>query len=623
MENYWELNNVLPNLENQKVINAFLLRMKNANKSKHTVYNCQRRLESFFKERKEEFSSITLDDIKQYLKEKNLKESSIPSYKSALRSFFNFCLEEGYIVQSPLDNIIEDVYWELKQPLPNAENQDIIQDYLLSMKSSGQKRRKVCNDRRILQRFFRSREKRFSSISTGDIKEWFNKHPEWSKQTIGHYMSVLRSFYSFCLQEGYMENLPVKKKKWVQVAEKYWELQQPLACKQNQIVINEFLLDLKESNRSKKSISEVRIELQSFFRDRQESFSSITSEDVWQWISEQKKIRKMSTIVGHLSSVRSFYRFCVKRDYMKELPIPYLWGNQGNKKNYWELDGPLLNNENQDVINDFLMSLKIGNASELTIKKYCSFLQRFFQKVKESFYNLQSDYIQKWFIEHKKKWKETTFNYYLCVLFTFYKFCVEEGYMEKSPIKSRWFPRLPKPVPKYLEKEEVAKVRLQTGKEILRNRTLVEFFLVSGCRIDEVHRLNREDVDLENRMARVLGKGKKIRIIHFTEKCALLLEQYLESRLDDNPALFVSRLETRLGRTRIHDIINRIGKLAELSSPLHAHRFRHTFATELFAKGANLTFIGDELGHKNLHTTQIYAQLPDRELISMYRKFMG
>ncbi len=157
----------------------------------------------------------------------------------------------------------------------------------------------------------------------------------------------------------------------------------------------------------------------------------------------------------------------------------------------------------------------------------------------------------------------------------------------------------------------------------LRNQLLVEFMLTSGCRVGEVHQLNREDVDFENRTARVIGKGKKIRQVHFSDKCAVLLDRYIDSCPQTSPALFVTTTGTRLGTRRIQKIIQDIGEKAGFDKRLHPHRLRHTFATELLAKGAELSFIGDELGHSNLETTQIYARLPKREIIALYRKYMG
>lgn len=291
---------------------------------------------------------------------------------------------------------------------------------------------------------------------------------------------------------------------------------------------------------------------------------------------------------------------------------------------YWILKKTLPNDLNQEIINDFLLSMKLANRSHYTITDYRVFLEKFFIDMNDPFTILTSESILQWYKTNEWHLKESTIKRRLSILSSFYIFCVQEEHVERSPIKSRWYPRLPQPIPKYLVKEDIAKTRLQSEITTLRDQVLIEFMLTSGCRVGEVTKLNREDIDLKNCTARVVGKGKKIRYVHFTDKCAVLFERYLDSKDKTSPALFVSiRSGKRLSRRGIQRIVAEIGKQAGLTTSLHPHRFRHTFATELLAKGADLSFIGDELGHSNVSTTQIYARLPKREIISMYRKFMG
>jgi site-specific recombinase XerD len=293
---------------------------------------------------------------------------------------------------------------------------------------------------------------------------------------------------------------------------------------------------------------------------------------------------------------------------------------------FWEVKQTLANKENQEAVNEFLLSLKLGNRSEQTIISYRKTLEGFFRGVEELYSSLTSDQIVDWFQTHKSHLKESSYKQNLTVLSSFYNFCVNEQRMERSPIKKRWFPRPPKALPKYLEKGEMAKVRQESERSSVRDQVLVEFFLTSGCRVREVHLLNIGEVDLENRTARVVGKGKKIRDVHFSDKCAILLERYLDSRHTKEPSspLFVTYYkETRLAIPAIQGIVRKMGKDAGLSGSLHPHRFRHTFATELMAKGAEMSFISDELGHANVATTQIYARIPNQVILSQYRKFMG
>jgi site-specific recombinase XerD len=291
--------------------------------------------------------------------------------------------------------------------------------------------------------------------------------------------------------------------------------------------------------------------------------------------------------------------------------------------NYWKLKIQLPNGDNQEMVNEFLLSLKLANRSINTIKTYRYLLENFFGEQKKPYSTLSSEDIHQWLFKELEYIKERTFRSRLTILTSFYNFCINEGYMEQSPIKRRWFPRTAKPIPKYLEDNEIAKIHQQVEKSSLRDRTLIEFMLTTGCRVAEINQLNREDVDIENRTAKVIGKGNKIRNVHFTEKCAVLLEKYIGLTEGNYQAVFVTETGNRLTIIAIQKVLQKLGKKAGLVGPLHPHRFRHTFATRLLKKGADLSFIGDELGHANVATTQIYARLPNQQIIALYRKFMG
>lgn len=289
---------------------------------------------------------------------------------------------------------------------------------------------------------------------------------------------------------------------------------------------------------------------------------------------------------------------------------------------YWKLTKTLPNKVNQDVINEFLLNLKLQNRSDVTIKRYRIFLEHFFAHQEIEFSKLSPEVIIQWFRTHQAHVKESSFRVRLNIISSFFTFCVQEEYLTHSPIKRRWFPRLPQPVPKYIGKEEIAKIRRESEMVPLRSQCLVEFLLTSGCRVGETSRLKREEVDFENRTARVVGKGKKIRYVHFTEKCSILLQKYLEIA-PKSVYLFSTSTGKNMNIETIERIIRDLGENANIGTSLYPHRFRHTFATDLLSKGAELSFIQEELGHSDISTTQIYAKLPMTEIVSLYRKYMG
>ncbi|MDQ0154247.1 tyrosine-type recombinase/integrase [Robertmurraya andreesenii] len=508
--------------------------------------------------------------------------------------------------------------WEVKCDFAYEENKHVINGFLLSLKNQNRSKSTLIRYRRVLEFFFKNKEVSFISISSDDIQSWKMVHQKELKEvTIQTHIFVLRSFYKFCKDNGCIGESPFLEDNAYE-----WELKELLPNKENQKVINEFLGSLKNEDRSKRILSNARSSLQLFFRNKPNSFSTVTSEETTLWFRAHQKERKKSTADCQLSHLRAFYNFCLEAGYVDKNPFLYHWEKE-NK--YWEVDIILANNINKERINEYLLSIYVLNYSKDTINGYRYNLQVFFKGKKELFSTITSDEILQWLSHAQKKYKEKTITNYLITLNSFFSFCVEEGYIDKSPMKMRWYPRLPKPIPKYLNKEEVAKIRNHCEKENLRNRVLVEFLLTSGCRIGEVHQLNRTDVDLENRTAIVFGKGKKFRQVHFSVKCCLLLEQYLDLRKDKELALFVTSVgkPRRLSKDWLKKIINKVGKVSGISGTLHPHRLRHTFATDLLSKGADLSFIGEELGHKQLKTTQIYASLPEQKIVALYRKYMG
>ncbi|MBH0164094.1 tyrosine-type recombinase/integrase [Fictibacillus sp. 7GRE50] len=292
---------------------------------------------------------------------------------------------------------------------------------------------------------------------------------------------------------------------------------------------------------------------------------------------------------------------------------------------YWKVIKPFVNEQNKEILNEFLLNVKLYNLSEVTIVSYKNLLSEFFINKEILYSELSSEEILEWYRLNKSHLKLRSYKQHLSVLSSFYNYCVRERLIERSPIKKRWFPRPPKTLPKYLDKREIAKVRQVIERRTLKDQAVFEFFLSSGTRIGEVYTLKIEDVDIKNRTARVFGKGRKIRTVNFSEKSGILLERYLDTRqtTDVSPLFADKGNGKRLSKASMRKMFKEVGEEAGLAVGLHPHRLRHTFATMLLSKGADISFISRELGHADSSTTQIYARLPSSVIISEYRKFMG
>lgn len=160
-----------------------------------------------------------------------------------------------------------------------------------------------------------------------------------------------------------------------------------------------------------------------------------------------------------------------------------------------------------------------------------------------------------------------------------------EDYLDNMVMKKRWRPQVPHSLPKYLTEQEYARVKMAAELLPPRDRALILFLFSSGCRKSEVAQLSIQDVDLERRTVEVKGKGKKIRKVHFSEECALVLKDYLRTRSGDRTEpLFMNKFGQPLRQNGIYNITTKLGRLAGLEQSLHPRCCRHTFVTNMLAK---------------------------------------
>jgi integrase/recombinase XerD len=295
----------------------------------------------------------------------------------------------------------------------------------------------------------------------------------------------------------------------------------------------------------------------------------------------------------------------------------------GNRK-FWESSNENILLKTRKILNEYLLSLKLANKAEATITKYLWILERFFRECPIPVDILTSEDVLKWLNAYSNGKSPKTIDLVLSSLSSFFKFCIEEDYMENMVIKSRWRPKIPQALPRYLNEQEYARVKLVAESLPLRDRALILFLFSSGCRRQEVANLNIQDINLEQRTAKVRGKGNKIRTVHFSEECALILKGYLKTRnFVETDAVFLNRKGLRLLPKGIYEVIKKVGKKAGLNQALHPHICRHTFATNMLARGADLEFIAEEMGHANLNTTRVYARIPTEDMKIAYQNKMG
>jgi integrase/recombinase XerC len=241
----------------------------------------------------------------------------------------------------------------------------------------------------------------------------------------------------------------------------------------------------------------------------------------------------------------------------------------------------------------------------------------------------------------------------LAALRTFFKFCVREGVVKQNPARLVSTPKLPKRVPRVLTSEEMncfldniengspaaakhkrparPRKKQQDDAKIMlkRDRAILELLYASGLRVSELVGLNLGDIDRAGQMLRVLGKGRKERVVPFGSSAQAALEAYwpvrdeILNRPGTEPeiqAVFLNHFADRLGARSVRAIVKKYSRLANVNWDLHPHSLRHAFATHLLADGADLRAIQELLGHVSLSTTQRYTQASIQQLMNVYDK---
>ncbi|WP_039041555.1 tyrosine-type recombinase/integrase [Sporosarcina sp. ZBG7A] len=293
-------------------------------------------------------------------------------------------------------------------------------------------------------------------------------------------------------------------------------------------------------------------------------------------------------------------------------------------KIYWESTAGHLLEETRQALNEYLLSLKLADKAEATIEKYRRIIEAFFKECNLPLEEITSDDVLVWLTTISEGKKARTVDLYLSAVSSFFSFCLEEEYMEKTVVKKRWRPKIPHSLPKYLDEFEYARVKVSAEQLPIRNRALLLFLFSTGCRVSEVASLHVQDIDFDKRKVDVTGKGRKIRQIYFSEECGLVVQAYLDKRsAKPTDPLFMNKFGDGLQVQGIRKVLKKVGGEAGLVQSFHPHMCRHTFATNMLARGADLQFIADVLGHADLNTTRIYAQIPTEEMLLTYQNIMG
>jgi len=219
--------------------------------------------------------------------------------------------------------------------------------------------------------------------------------------------------------------------------------------------------------------------------------------------------------------------------------------------------------------------------------------------------------------------KPRTISRKLSSIRSFFRFLCREGYLKTNPSALLSSPKLDKHLPNFLSEEEMSRLleAPSSGDEFgLRDLAILEMLYSTGMRISELVGLQVKDIDFLSNIVKVMGKGKKERLLPVGDGALRALRRYLEKRAKDVPEVFLNKNGTRLTDRGVRNILNKYIRQTSQKEHISPHTLRHSFATHLLNRGADLRSVQELLGHANLSTTQIYTHLTTDRLKAIYDK---
>ena len=217
--------------------------------------------------------------------------------------------------------------------------------------------------------------------------------------------------------------------------------------------------------------------------------------------------------------------------------------------------------------------------------------------------------------------------HYLSVLNSFYNYMIFNGIIKTNPCSGIKLPKLEKKLPNYLTIEEIDKLLdIKLTKPIdYRNKAMLEVLFATGTRISELINLTLNQIDYDECVIRVFGKGKKMRIIPLGDTAMEYLKLYINEyrgfilKTKTSEYVFVNKNGTKMSRQGFFKILKKLVKEAGITKDVSPHTLRHSFATYLLNNGADLRVIQELLGHENLVTTEIYSHLSNKKIEEDYQ----
>ena len=280
--------------------------------------------------------------------------------------------------------------------------------------------------------------------------------------------------------------------------------------------------------------------------------------------------------------------------------------------------------DNTNLIDVFVSAKRIEGCSEKTLKYYRTTIETMVSSIDKGIRHIQTEDLRTYLTDYQNKNQSSrvTIDNIRRILSSFFSWLEDEDYILKSPVRRIHKVKTATNIKETYTDEDLEKMRDNCTE--LRDLAMIDMLASTGMRIGEMVLLNKADINFNERECVVFGKGDKERIVYFDARTKIHLQNYIDSRTDENPALFVT-LRSPHERIKIGGIESRLremGKKLDIQK-VHPHKFRRTLATMAIDKGMPIEQLQQLLGHKRIDTTLQYAMVKQSNVKQAHRKYIG
>ena len=276
-----------------------------------------------------------------------------------------------------------------------------------------------------------------------------------------------------------------------------------------------------------------------------------------------------------------------------------------------------------DYAKMFIAAKRIEGCSERTLNYYETTIKTMVEKLSKKVNSIETEDLRNYLSEYQAKnnCSKVTIDNVRRILSSFFAWLEDEDYIMKSPVRRIHKVKATQTVKETYTDEELEEMRDACIE--IRDLAMVDFLASTGVRVGELVNLDRVDIDMQERSCVVLGKGGKEREVYFDARTKIHLQNYLNSRIDNNPALFVSLLRPydRLKISGVEIRLRELGKRITIKK-IHPHKFRRTMATKAIDKGMPIEQVQVLLGHRKIDTTLQYAMVNQNNVRNSHKRFI-